>query len=71
LLGARLRGGDAIDRQEAKLSEESLVVHAAERGVVVDTLGARDLGSEAPDAIHNSARFGARLRNELEVEDHL
>ena len=39
-LGAGLGGGDAVDGEQAEVAEQGLVVHAAERGVVDDALGA-------------------------------
>jgi hypothetical protein len=43
---------DTVDREQPEGAEQVLVVDPAKRGVVDDALGARDQGSETPEAVH-------------------
>ena len=53
LLGAGLRGGDAVDREQPAVAEQRLVVDAAEGGVVDDAQRAGSRG--ASRSMHSSA----------------
>ena len=56
-----LRGGDLVDREQAEIAEQALVVDTAERAVVDDPLEARSIGGDpAVDNCSIAARLGSR-----------
>ena len=55
--------------QQSEVAQQGLVVHAAQRGVVDDALGAVDEGCEAGEAVHRGAGFAAGVGDPFDVED--
>ena len=68
-LGGGFGGGDPVDREQPEVAQQSLVMHAAQGGVVDDTLRAVDEWCEAGEAGHGGAGFGAGGGDPFDVED--
>ena len=60
---------DAVDRQETEVAQQGLVVHAAQGGVVDDSLRAPNQRCEAGEAAHRGAGLAAGRRDPLDVEN--
>ena len=68
-LDGGLGGGDPVDGQQAEVSQQLLVVDAAQGGVVDDALGAGGERCEAGEAVHGGGGFAAGGGDPFGVDD--